>query len=401
MMHLKIANYLKRPTMCTENDGYHIDFLPTGKGSATCLRYESPEHPRLMVYDGGDYETGKKLVRHIREHYGTNVVDDLVYSHPDADHGAGLFVILQELEVRNLWMHRPWAHSAPSDRYFGSGKIADVSLAAHFKEKMAAMYALEQLALERGVRLSEPFQGARIGPFTVLSPHYDWYMHTLIPAFETHRPVRRPVRPLVERLLRQSGVQIDDLDDEQADNPPMQQMSGSTGLEARWENGETSAENESSVVLFGLIGGRGVLLTGSAGVKALSAAAGYAESKRVMAPICPAYAPARKIPEMRMKVLAHAPKSWILLADGDDHYLDVSCNLSGCKFSLLIKLTKEEWFDYQIKGTPSIQDIAQKVQRSPTTYYGQNQSIQTQKYACSAIMELNGRKRVKSPPIPI
>ncbi len=47
-------------------------------------------------------------------------------------------------------------------------------------------------------------------------------------------------------------------------------------IETLSEDGETSCENESSVVLYGNLGGRGVLLTGDAGIQALGKATDYA-----------------------------------------------------------------------------------------------------------------------------
>ena len=47
-------------------------------------------------------------------------------------------------------------------------------------------------------------------------------------------------------------------------------------VETLSEDGETSCENESSVVLYGNLGGRGVLLTGDAGIQALGKATDYA-----------------------------------------------------------------------------------------------------------------------------
>lgn len=49
-------------------------------------------------------------------------------------------------------------------------------------------------------------------------------------------------------------------------------------IETLDESGETSAQNESSVVLYGNFGGRGVLLTGDAGRVALTRAILYAQS---------------------------------------------------------------------------------------------------------------------------
>jgi hypothetical protein len=291
-----------------------------------------------MVYDGGSYEVGSELIKHIREHYGTNVVDDLICSHPDAYHGEGLTTVLKDMEVRNLWMHRPWAHSALSSRYFGSGNIADISHAAHLKDKMAAAYALEQLTFERDIQLSEPFQGART--------------------------------------------------DDQATLPPA--WMGETP-----QGDETSAENESSVILFGVIGGQSVLLTGNAGVKALSAAISYAESKRISVPAYRKFVKVeQEVPRAHMKVVNQVRDSWFLLTDGQEYYLDVHCSLAHSRFSLLINLTEGDYMEYKTKGLPLIQAIAERIQRSPTSYYGQNQSVHVQKSVVAAIMEWKGRRKV-------
>lgn len=50
------------------------------------------------------------------------------------------------------------------------------------------------------------------------------------------------------------------------------------------EDVETSAENESSVVLWGRLDGRSVLLTGDAGVRALTATADVAEANNIFLP---------------------------------------------------------------------------------------------------------------------
>jgi beta-lactamase superfamily II metal-dependent hydrolase len=51
----------------------------------------------------------------------------------------------------------------------------------------------------------------------------------------------------------------------------------SWGIETLAEDGETSCENESSVILYGNFADRGVLLTGDAGIQALANVANYAE----------------------------------------------------------------------------------------------------------------------------
>jgi beta-lactamase superfamily II metal-dependent hydrolase len=58
----------------------------------------------------------------------------------------------------------------------------------------------------------------------------------------------------------------------------------SWGSETLREAVSTSAENESSVILFGMVDDRGILLTGDAGIQALAAAADYAEARAVSIP---------------------------------------------------------------------------------------------------------------------
>lgn len=260
------------------DEAYEIDFLPVGNGEcsgdAICLRYGTPGNYKVMVYDGGTKESGEKLVEHIRQHYGTSHVDYVVCSHPDADHASGLSVVLENLSVGELWMHRPWEYSSDICQYFKDGRITDESLAERLKDKMAAAYALEELALENGITLHEPFQGAQIGAFYVMSPDSEWYVHTLIPDFakSPEKKVAASVGDSFFKGLLSSAKEA------------IAGIAESWGIETLRENVSTSAENESSVVLFGVIAERGILLTGDAGVQALSAAASYAEDRNVSLP---------------------------------------------------------------------------------------------------------------------
>lgn len=257
---------------------YEIDFLPVGKGDrsgdAVCVRYGTPGNYKVMVYDGGTQESGQQLVDHIRQHYGTSHVDYVVCSHPDADHASGLSVVLENLTVGELWMHRPWEHSAVICAYFRDGRITDASLAERLKNKMAAAYALEKLALEKGIPLKEPFKGASVGAFHVMSPEKDWYVHTLIPDF-AKSPEKKAAAGVDESFLKSLYTSAINL----AAN-----VAESWGFETLREDVSTSAENESSVVLYGVIAERGVLLTGDAGIQALSDTATYAESHGISLP---------------------------------------------------------------------------------------------------------------------
>lgn len=259
-------------------DAFELDFLPVGSGErsgdAIAMRYRINGVQRVMVYDGGTQTSGEQLVGLIRTHYGTNRVDHVVNSHPDADHASGLSVVLEEMDIGQLWMHRPWTYSASICDYFHDGRITDISLATRLQQKMAAAYALERIARRRNVPIYEPFQRAQIGPFYVLSPARDFYIHELVPRFEKSPETK-------EGLFASTGIL----------GRAMQQVkeAAASWIPAQWNveilaGGETSAENESSTIIVGEVAGVCFMLCGDAGVGALSQAAAYAESRGVSLP---------------------------------------------------------------------------------------------------------------------
>ncbi len=261
------------------SEGYEVEFLPVGNGErsgdAICVRYGTPGNYKVMIYDGGTKESGEMLVNHVRKHYGTNYVDHVVCSHPDADHASGLAVVLENMMVGELWMHRPWEYSDVIRKYFKDGRITDGSLAERLKEKLSAAYALEELAAAKAVPLYEPFRGAQIGAFHVMSPGQDWYVHTLIPDF-AKSPEKKDAAASASnswvRTMYAAGKEL------------AAGVAESWGFETLREDVSTSAENESSVVLIGEIADHKILLTGDAGIQALAATAGYAEARGVSLP---------------------------------------------------------------------------------------------------------------------
>lgn len=56
-------------------------------------------------------------------------MDYLVSSHPDANHASGLSVVLDQLSIGEVWIHRPREQSPDISDNFHDGRIADDSLA--------------------------------------------------------------------------------------------------------------------------------------------------------------------------------------------------------------------------------------------------------------------------------
>ncbi|GAK17676.1 hypothetical protein JCM19053_1312 [Vibrio sp. JCM 19053] len=94
--------------------GYEIDFLGVGEesksGDAIALRYGNLHGPRdeqtVVVIDGGFQSTSSKIIDHITTCFGTSKVDLVINTHADQDHINGLEMVLNELEVQELWIHQ-------------------------------------------------------------------------------------------------------------------------------------------------------------------------------------------------------------------------------------------------------------------------------------------------------
>jgi len=253
-----------------DQGGLEIDFLQVGdgerSGDAIALRYGNPlTGYEVIIIDGGNKASGEALVRHVITQYGTTTVAHVVNTHPDGDHSSGLTEVLEHLDVKNLWMHRPWAYSAGLLNHFRDPRFTAGGLESRLREALDAAHELETLASARRIPINEPFQGSMIGPFLVLSPEKNWYLRELVPNFERTPQAKRPVAGLLGPLFK-------------ATSDAASWVAESLNFETLGEDGETSAQNESSVVLYGNFAGNGVLFTGDAGRLALTRAIVYAQA---------------------------------------------------------------------------------------------------------------------------
>lgn len=252
------------------NSGYEIDFIPvdsgTKNGDAISIRILENGITKIYVIDGGTRITGLKLVDHIKQYYGTNKVDYLINTHPDLDHISGLTVVMEQLDVKELWMHKPWEHAHKIIDDIIDNRVTNNSLTKRLQESVKVAKQLEQMAIKRRIPVYEPFQGDNIGHFHVLSPHPDWYAE-LIKGFNNMPTSNR------SSFFAESGMKFQDA---------VKTIIESWSFETLSEDGITSDKNESSVVLYGLLPNNyKVLLTGDAGLKSLDKAHNYASCRGV------------------------------------------------------------------------------------------------------------------------
>jgi len=245
---------------------YEIDFLPVGNGGksgdAICLRWEENNKYKVMVIDGGTKESGENIVEHIQKHYATSIVDYVVNTHPDQDHASGLSIVLEKLTVKELWIHRPWNYTKQIIDYFKDRRITEESLKRRLEKSFSYSKPLEDLAIEKKTTIKEPYQGKMIGIFEVLSPSKQWYLYDLIPDFS-------------KTPDKKEGVLTEGFESLKA--KVLAWIEESFDKETLKTDGTTSADNESSIVLYTKINDKGILFTGDAGIRALNKAYEFKE----------------------------------------------------------------------------------------------------------------------------
>lgn len=252
--------------------GFEIDFLPVGKGEdsgdAICMRWgydlcsDNPDQ-FVMIVDGGYKETGEEVLAHIKEFYYNQGklpinIDVVISTHPHQDHISGLLPIIEGSDHANwLVMHTPWRHDGLKKWFDDAGALKEVTIHNKLKEGLSTAVELERLAKKNKISVceafapwkSKDFYGCR---FYILSPEKIFY-EALLPDFNA-----TPGNGTIDRgrRLNSTGRRVD------ASRCPLD------------EDGETSAENESSIILLIYIAPKDkyVLLTADGGKLALSQA---------------------------------------------------------------------------------------------------------------------------------
>lgn len=244
-------------------DFFELDFLDVEtkkSGDAICVRYQVNDETRIHVVDAGFQASGEKVAAHIRAHYGNpTFIDHVVATHNDGDHSGGLQTVLKEFEVGNLWMLRPWIYADEIIHRFSRYTNSD-NLRKALRESYSNLAALEDIAVEKGIPIREPFQGALIGEFRVMAPTKARFLKLVVESDKT--PAAKVGLLSLNNILEkaaQAGAAL----------------RGAWGAEA-FPQSDTSCENEMSVVQYALLCGEKILLTGDTGRDGLNEVIEYA-----------------------------------------------------------------------------------------------------------------------------
>lgn len=268
---------------------YEIDYIgvkadkATKDADAICLRWKTgialngmPIY-KVGVIDGGFEAHGNAMIAHMNQYYFDDAegvkskekktIDFVVVTHPDQDHAIGLKQVLKAFDVKKIYMNRPWLYVDELFDKVNDGRITKQSLRKRLRNNYETIADIENIAEENKIPIYEAFEGTYVeNEILILSPEKQFYLDLLVESEKT---------PLQEQAaFNQDGLfgrianavkayivnKFEDWD-----------------IETLRENEETSAENETSVVLRGLVEGDGFLLTGDAGIRALNKAIDYME----------------------------------------------------------------------------------------------------------------------------
>ena len=254
--------------------GYEVDFLGVGSesksGDAIAIRFGNLHGTRneqtVVIIDGGFSDTGAELVEHIRKYFGTETVDLVISSHPDQDHINGLESVLNELQVKELWLHQPWLHNHKLADEFADGRLTDNSLGERLKQNLERAYSLSKLAEQKGIRVKEPFTGLKdkSGCVKVLGPSQSYY-ESLIPDFDG-MPDRADNTAIANESWIDKAVRV------------AKAFFANWGDDHISDDSQTSAKNNSSVITQIIVDNRRLVFTADAGIQALEYAANQIES---------------------------------------------------------------------------------------------------------------------------
>ncbi len=250
---------------------YEVDFIgideETTDADAICFRFFADNLNRYVVgvYDGGTQIYGEALMEHLNKYYFSGIenptIDFVICSHSDQDHASGLATILENFNVDNLIMNRPWLYIDEIFDKVTDGRITKQSLEERLRKSYPYIDNLEKIADEKGIMIYEAFEGLTIfNKLKVLSPSRDFYLDLLVESNKTPLSEKASVN-----IFKQMKTSI------------LNALESWTNELLR-EDVATSAENESSVVLFGDMEDESFLLTGDSGVRALGAAIDYASN---------------------------------------------------------------------------------------------------------------------------
>lgn len=251
---------------------YEIDFIgvseETKDATAICFRWKNPDgNYTVGVFDGGISTYGVTLKNHLNTYYfngeDDKTIDFVICSHPHQDHAAGLTEILENFNVKALYMNLPWSYRDELYDKVNDARITPESLEKRLKEKYNYITELEKITIEKDIPVYTALEGTKISDkLTILSPSKDFYLQLLVESDKT--PLEQK-NSILESTLNFAKEIINKLKE-------------TWSSEQLREGESTEPDNETSTVVLGEMDEEKFLLTGDVGIRGLQNAIDYANS---------------------------------------------------------------------------------------------------------------------------
>lgn len=251
---------------------YEVDFIGVKNSSkdadAIGIRWWEEDLGRYIigVIDGGFTSHGQELEEIIEKYYFAETdykhIDFIICTHADQDHVIGIKHILSKFEVDKLYINLPWKYTKELEEFKEDGRKTIKTINESLQNKYKDIFEIEQIALERKVKLCPLFQGTRIANrLLVLSPSKQFYFDRLIESSKTPYSSKETIR---EGLIKSACQYIYNIIE-------------TWTKDSLKEDEKTSPENEMSSVILSKMDEEWILFTGDAGVQGLTTAMDYAD----------------------------------------------------------------------------------------------------------------------------
>jgi beta-lactamase superfamily II metal-dependent hydrolase len=223
-----------------------IDMLGVGNADALVIRVVDGWYEHVTVIDGGNPNDGRHVVDHLKNRTWRQRADVVICTHPDRDHIGGLFHLVQNIPVGEVWINDPREFIEVAQARRALREVGHLSLTSlrrlqeSLQDNLNFVDLVDQLGIPRRFPLVDYVSHPHltiVGPtpafYADLLGNFDDPTHLLVEAFRT------------EELIEAEGSEVLD------------------------EKAETSAMNNSSVIVGVAHEGQRHLLTGDAGLPAL------------------------------------------------------------------------------------------------------------------------------------
>lgn len=248
-----------------------IDMLSVGNGDAIVVWLKDDKSSAIVLVDGGNKSNGGEVIQHLETYVLPHVIqkapDIIISTHPDKDHIGGLFDVVDyyKKNIKSILIHDPSAHMGNNYKLLKeSAKKKSMAKGFDFIfESLEMREELVQKINSYGIPTMEPFfnnTSLNTSYIKILGPTEKYYA-SLLTGFKNIEEFLEKEASIENKMSQDMYSEIlEMIENTLYDDNPCPVID---------ENNETTAENNSSVILEITIGNNRFLFTGDAGVQAL------------------------------------------------------------------------------------------------------------------------------------